>query len=425
MTNLSFQAGGPLPSNSPAYIERKADREAMQLLLQMEYVQLTEPRQQGKTSLLHRLRGPLRDMGYALAYVDAESLKSKSEAEWYQDLAARLVNQFKGWVNCSQLSAPSDASTWRLFLSQLGASESNSSQANPRLIMALDEVGSIPPGWAEGFFRVLREVYVVREIETQFSGLSFVLAGAFDPRDLIRDPDISPFNVAQRVNITDLDLGQVKSLASRFAGADQSDSVANRLYYWTDGQPFLTQKLCVYLAESGTTLAPDTVDAVVDHLFQDDVNHLPRISKDLEADPALLGYVERVVTEKVKFTPAINPQHFRLAYVIGVIKPDESGCCRIRNRIYERALAAIASADLVKHPREKQVDPSKLYNILTEHFNEGELRDLCFHLGTDYDSLPAQGTGNKARELVMYFDRQMRTHELVAACRQQRPNAFQ
>jgi len=341
MTDTPFQAGGPLSSNSPVYIERRADREALQHLRQMYYIQLTEPRQQGKTSLIYRLLGALRNSVYRLAYVDAESLKSKNETGWYRDLAVRLIGQLQSSVKCDKLPVPTDASTWRLFLSNLVSSEPYAANCKPRLIIAIDEVGSIPFGWAEDFFRVLREVYVIREVESYFQYLTFVLAGAFDPRDLISDSKISPFNVAQRVNLEDFNCEQVGQLVAYLGlPADQTAAVAERIHYWTSGQPYLTQKLCLYLAEQDDISDVDAVDVAVDRFFCEDTNHLPRIVEDMEEDAKLLNYIRQAVADRVKFTPSVNPRHFRLAHVIGVIKPDERGCCRIRNCIYERALQA-------------------------------------------------------------------------------------
>ena len=70
----------------------------------------------------------------------------------------------------------------------------------------------------------------------------------------------------------------------------------------------------------------------------------------------------------------------------------------------------------------EQVDRATLRQILTTYFNESELRNLCFDLGVDYDNLPGEGKGDKARELVALFERCGRPHELVEACQRLRPN---
>jgi hypothetical protein len=76
-----------------------------------------------------------------------------------------------------------------------------------------------------------------------------------------------------------------------------------------------------------------------------------------------------------------------------------------------------------KQGAREQVNSAGLRLILVEHFNDGELRDICFDLTINYDGLPGQGTGDKARELIDYAWRYRRIHELVAHCRRLRPHA--
>jgi hypothetical protein len=71
---------------------------------------------------------------------------------------------------------------------------------------------------------------------------------------------------------------------------------------------------------------------------------------------------------------------------------------------------------------EEQVDRAALRRILTDHFNDHELRDLCFDLGIDYKILPSHTKEDRARELVAYAERYGRTAELVAQVRQLRPD---
>jgi hypothetical protein len=59
---------------------------------------------------------------------------------------------------------------------------------------------------------------------------------------------------------------------------------------------------------------------------------------------------------------------------------------------------------------------------LSAHFDEGELRTLCFDLGIAYDDLPGEGKADKARELVAYLERHGRIPELVAIGRRLRPD---
>jgi tetratricopeptide (TPR) repeat protein len=55
----------------------------------------------------------------------------------------------------------------------------------------------------------------------------------------------------------------------------------------------------------------------------------------------------------------------------------------------------------------------QLRQILTERFDKGELRMLCFDLSVDYDSLPGEDKASKARELVAYLQRRDRIRDLL------------
>jgi Effector-associated domain 7 len=58
---------------------------------------------------------------------------------------------------------------------------------------------------------------------------------------------------------------------------------------------------------------------------------------------------------------------------------------------------------------------------IVEHFDDEELRTLCFDVGVDYDNLRGQGKEAKARELIDYMQRQGRLSDVIQACRKARP----
>ncbi len=65
-------------------------------------------------------------------------------------------------------------------------------------------------------------------------------------------------------------------------------------------------------------------------------------------------------------------------------------------------------------------DLSWLRRILSTHFDEEELRTLCFDLGVRYDDLPGQGAAGKARELIAFLERHGRVNHLLEVGRLQR-----
>lgn len=63
----------------------------------------------------------------------------------------------------------------------------------------------------------------------------------------------------------------------------------------------------------------------------------------------------------------------------------------------------------------------RLYNRLTDTFNESEIRDLCFHLKIDYEDLPGYTRKDKAREIVEYLRRHGRVSEITQLLEKIRP----
>lgn len=62
-----------------------------------------------------------------------------------------------------------------------------------------------------------------------------------------------------------------------------------------------------------------------------------------------------------------------------------------------------------------------LRQLITEYFDDDELRTLCFDLSVDYESLPSMGKAGKARDLVAYMQRNGRLQELIDVGKRERP----
>jgi hypothetical protein len=64
----------------------------------------------------------------------------------------------------------------------------------------------------------------------------------------------------------------------------------------------------------------------------------------------------------------------------------------------------------------------ELRQKLVDRFNESELRDLCFYLGIDYETLAGSNKPDKARELVGFCERHDRIADLIAEVKVLRPD---
>jgi hypothetical protein len=344
-----FKVGGALTiDHSNVYIERRTDYEALLYLRSMDYVLVIEPRQQGKTSLVNHLISRVAGENMAFVYVDVTTHDRTSEATWYETLCPRILRQLKFISPDEWPAIPLNSYQWREFLYNIAILAAN---ANHRVIIALDEIGAIFFPGATEFFSVLRDVFNSRQVEREFRCLTFMLVGAFHPRDLITDDRVSPFNIAQRVRLPDFDQTQVDKLV-QMLGLSQSlqtneeltgpaREVSNRLFYWTNGQPYLTQWLCHYLASCSFKVSATDVDHGVDQWRREDANHLSPLIDRLHGDEDLSEYLVQISEGKhFKYYPFENRRQAQLE-LLGAIKVDAEGYCRVRNRIYDLVFRSV------------------------------------------------------------------------------------
>ena len=75
------------------------------------------------------------------------------------------------------------------------------------IVIFVDEIDStLSLDFTDDFFVAIRSLYVTRATQPKFGRLSFVLIGVATPGDLIRDARRTPFNIGQRVDLTDFTL---------------------------------------------------------------------------------------------------------------------------------------------------------------------------------------------------------------------------
>ncbi len=70
------------------------------------------------------------------------------------------------------------------------------------------------------------------------------------------------------------------------------------------------------------------------------------------------------------------------------------------------------------------VDRWQFYNNLLKYFNNSELDAVCFNLGIDKENLGGDDKPARARELIQYCERNSMFEQLVAVCREMRPQSM-
>jgi hypothetical protein len=113
----------------------------------------------------------------------------------------------------------------------------------------------------DDFFAAIRAMSQARARDPIYNRLSFVLLGVATPNDLTRDTQHTLFTSGRRIVLYEFSYSQAaplrQGLELHYPG--QSDRILSRIFYWTNGHPYLTQKLCLPsppsdISAHGTTL---------------------------------------------------------------------------------------------------------------------------------------------------------------------------
>ncbi len=331
-----FRTEGPLlEEDAHLYVERPEDREVASSVRSGNYVALIGARQTGKTSLLLKLRRKLLRDGHLAIYCDLSPARDRKPEAWYSYFQSVLRGQLD--QEAARISVPHirDHIGFREALRQI------SGQLPPsrRVVVLLDEVSGLPVEVSDLFFSTVRTMFNEREPFPAFRRYVFVMAGAFIPDRLVQDRTISPFNIAKRIYTTDADNKRLNGLIRNLekAGCSTSEEIVDRVYDWTGGHLYLTQRLCADLAKHcGADISLDEVDAVAQAMISDrNVQHVcGELSETTELNQILQWVLQGDRTLRFNRASAIIAE---LA-LIGVIKANPDGSCGIRNAIYRKAL---------------------------------------------------------------------------------------
>ncbi len=353
-----FQAGGALLHNSPSYTERQTDGDALRTVWNGEYLHIIAPRQYGKTSLLKYLKGILEEDGWYCAYVDLTNCMKCTRSAWYKNLGKELARQLTASRSDPQLADQIDLRTYLFDLLDPPASLSEGEQ---RIALLLDEVeGACIPRdergepFHEDFFMMLRALYNERD---SYNGTFVVaLAGATDPKNLVKNPDISPFNVGQKISLDDFTFTEAKRLTLHLAelGIPVDDDVHQAIYYWTQGQPYLTQRLCYELeisAKQGivTAITTENLAQMVKRTFSNRLKQDSSIKHVAErlntlSDSAKKLWSRLQIGESVSEREC-NDDILNELYLTGAMKLEDNALV-IRNHIYKEVFTRKADSQL-------------------------------------------------------------------------------
>lgn len=279
------------------YIERRADLQIRRIIRDMArpgYVLVA--RQMGKTNLLLHTKDLLQDDDNIFVYVDFSTMGDFSERECLNYLIDTAIEiNFEKFTEAeSQIGKLRNTDGYnpsRMFVRELRILL----KYVDKIVFVLDEIDALTRrSYSDRIFSLIRGHYYINTNFPELKRATFILSGVIEPKDIIKDPNISPFNIGEKIYLSDFTFDEFIKLVNNSSYLKGCGSeLIGRLYYWSKGQPRISWDICL-AAERCQVRTTDDIDKLVYNLYLKSFDRAPidsireKIKFDAELRDALI-----------------------------------------------------------------------------------------------------------------------------------------
>jgi hypothetical protein len=342
-----FITGGTLVPGAPCYIKRSADDILFHSLAEGEFCYVLNARQMGKSSLMVSTATRLTQAGAKCLIVDLTAIgQNVTIDQWYFGVLGHACGQlglttevYEFWKANARLSP---FQRWTAACRQLILPNFDGP-----IIIFLDEIDLVRslPFTTDEFFAGIRELYNSRSLDENLKRLTFCLLGVATPAELVADSRNTPFNIGRAIVLADFTFEESQALAPGIHAKRNPTELLERIFYWTDGHPFLTQRLMRAVAEDPSILTADAVDEVCHSIFFSIEGTRKEDNFSFVRDRLLLESTQKTEILRAYLRIYRKPQRpdafgapgiLALLLLSGAVKVKNGYVC-VRNRLYRKA----------------------------------------------------------------------------------------
>ena len=325
------------------------------------YFIINRPRQYGKTTMLNTLRDKLLASDEYMPF--SMSFEGISEQNFLDELHlargfVRLLAQSIEDVDPDTAAELSASGMSLMNFDDLSNFITNfAKQSDKKMVLLIDEVDKSSNNQLfVSFLALLRDKYLIRKRRKTFHAV--VLAGIHDVKSLklkIRPESESkynsPWNISTEfevnMNLEPLDIKPMLEDYVQERGVKMdTEWVANRLFYFTSGYPYLVSRLCKIIDErllddkTAKEWTSEDLNKAYNLILKEQHNaNFDTLMKNLEHYPDLYELVFSVIFDSAAKSFSSDDPVVNLGILHGIFAESESGHVAIHNRIYRERIA--------------------------------------------------------------------------------------
>lgn len=326
------------------YIERNADRQLQRIIENMGrpgYVLVA--RQMGKTNLLLNAKRNNSGSNNTFAYLDVSN-QFPDLRSFFRNIVDTIIETSSGAFD----SILDNIAEKRITSTKFPHKEHESElleilrSTSGKLTICLDEIDALTKSsYSDQVFSFIRSVYFSgRSNFAEFNRITYILSGVAEPADIIKNKDISPFNIGEKIYLDDFSQEEASQLIKKSSLPDNSN-IHSRVFWWANGHPRITWDIGSELEDlvaKGEEISIELVDAAVSKLYFSEVDNPP------------IDHIKRLAAENQEIRDALISIHYDRSeslsesvrtklYLAGVTKgAPRQGPVEFKNKIVEDSL---------------------------------------------------------------------------------------